>query len=434
MRIRSSLRFKVALAFSALAILLLVAQAFGVKVLVEAQVERFITALIADDMAGILRSYRLDPTLVPPFDARLSGHVSEAGQARVTLPTDAATLSKGIHEIIVDGREIHVAVATLGKERIYRVYDFSAYEERFRDMSAVLMAVAGIFALLTIWLAYGLSGLLLRQVTGFVRQVKALRLGTTTEINPGRYDEAELIDLVSAFNEYHLRMALMVEREKEFVANLSHELRTPLTSIRTSCELLEQDPTIGSKSLARLRQIDRAAHRMSELSNALLMLARESSSAETGPVRLARSIQEALDPFAEPLAAKEVRTLIDVDWRLWVIANRAALTIVLSNLIDNAARHTERGQLRFSYEDGRLRIADTGEGIPDDAMPLVFDRFYQADPEQSADKGLGIGLAIVKKICDRYGWPIGMDSVPGEGTTVSLGLPPSTRAGDFTKN
>lgn len=433
MRMRLSLRFKVALAFSALIIVLLATQTLGVTVLVETQVERFISALIADDMAGLVRSYRLDPALMPPLDARLAGHVSQAGQAHVTLPETARTLGPGVHELIIGGREIHVAVAPLANTRIYRVYDFSAYEQHFRDMSGVLMAGAGIFALLSIWLAYGLSGLLLRQIAAFVRQVKALRLGADHGTNPGKYDEEEVVELVAAFNDYHRRMAHMVEREKEFTANLSHELRTPLTAIKTSCELLEQDASIGLKSRARLRQIDLASQRMGELLNALLLLAREESSEEAGPVCLAEVIEDALAPFADALALRGGRAEIRIDRSLCVKANRAALLIVISNLVDNAVRHARRGDLRFDYESGSLHIEDTGAGIPPEELSRVFERFYQADT--SAAGGLGIGLAIVKKICDRHHWRIELDSTLGQGTRVSVSLPLASRKySGFTKN
>jgi signal transduction histidine kinase len=241
---RRSLRFKVALVFSALTIVLLIAQALGVRVLAEAQEERLIDALIHDDMVSMLRSYQANPSLLPPFDQRLGGYVSAADESSQALPARVAMIPSGTHEIIVGDREIHVAIAAIEGARHYRVYDFSAYEKHFKEMVNVLMAGTGLFALLTVWLSYGVAGLLVRQVAGLARQVKALRHESAALINPGRYDEAELIGLVEAFNDYHRRMAEMIVREKEFTGDVSHELRTPLTAIKTSCELLEQDPRI----------------------------------------------------------------------------------------------------------------------------------------------------------------------------------------------
>lgn len=424
MQTRRSLRLKVALVFSALTILLLAAQALGVKALAEAQEERLITALIADDMTTLLQTWRSYPTLVPPLDPRLGGHVSAGGRTSIVLPASVKDLRDGTHEIIVDGREIHVAVTSFGDARLYRIYDFSAYEQRFRQVIDALMIGTGMFALLAFWLAFGLSGLLVRQVAGLARQVKALRLGASSALDAARYDEVEVVELVEAFNDYHGRMAQMIGREKDFTGNVSHELRTPLTAIKTSCELLDQDEALGAKSRARLQQIDRAADKMMDLVNALLLLAREESLADVGPVRIAGAIEDALDPFAVTLTGKGIETRIDVDSRLRIEANRPALAIVLSNLIGNAVRYTDSGQLRFTYADGWLQIEDTGCGIRPDALARVFERLYQANPPEPGRHGFGIGLSIVRKICDRYHWSIRLDSEPGKGTRVSLHLPP----------
>jgi signal transduction histidine kinase len=424
MRTRSSLRLKVALVFSALTVLLLVGQALGVKALAEAQEEKLIAALIEDDMANLLQSYRMDPKLVPPIDPQLGAHVSTAGTAPVALPASVKDLRDGTHEIIVGDEEIHVAVAAFGDAKVFRVYNFSRYEQRFKKVIDALMAGTGVFALLTIWLAFGLAGLLVRQVAGFASQVKALKLGTVTALNPGKYDEAEVVELVEVFNDYHRQMARMIEREKEFTSNVSHELRTPLTAIKTSCELLEQDTAIGLKSRARLQQIDRATDNMIEMTNALLLLAREEFPADVRPVRLAGAIENALDPFAEELLANGIETVLDVDSSLCVQVNRSALAIVLSNLIDNSVRYTDRGSIRFAYRDGLLQIEDSGCGIPREALAHVFERFYQVRPAHAGRRTFGIGLAIVKKICDRYQWSIKLDSEPGKGTRVSLRLPP----------
>ncbi len=425
---RNSLRFKVALFFSALTIALLVAQALGVRALAEAQEERLIAALIRDDMASVLKSYKADPALLPPFDVRLNGYVSGADRGTIVLPETVSHLPFGTHEIVIDEREIHVAIAPMGTARLYRAYNFSAYERHFKEVINALMGGTGIFALLTIWLSFGLSGLLVRQVAGLARQVKALRLGGSAPIHPGKYGETELVGLVEAFNDYNRRMGDMIAREKEFTGNVSHELRTPLTTIKTSCELLEQDTAIRGKSRARLQQIERAADNMRELTNALLMLAREDSAREVEPVAVANMIETALTPFADRMEEKGLEKAIDVDRELRVVVNRPALAIVLSNLIDNAVRHTGHGRVRFRYANGWLYIEDTGPGIPAHALPHVFDRFYQAGSADALTPGVGIGLSIVRKLCERYGWSIEIGSEPGKGTCVSLRLPAENRA------
>lgn len=419
-----SLRFKAALGFSVLAIALLLAQALGVRALIEAQEEKLIAALIHDDMADVLQGYQSGSIRLPPFDARLGGYVSGADRLPAALPASVEQLPGGTHQLLIDGTEIHVAIALLEGRRLYRIYNFNAYEKSFKKTVEVSLVIAGVFALLTIWLSFGLSGLLVRQVADLARQVKGLRLGRSASIQPGKYDETEVLWLVDAFNDYHRRMAQMIEREKEFTGNVSHELRTPLTAIKTSCELLDQDASIVGKSRARLRQIERAADRMQTLVGALLMLAREGASGKVEPINVAGMIDAALEPFAGSLAARRIQGANEVEPTVFVVANPAALTIVLSNLIDNAVRHTEDGRICFSYREGCLHIEDNGAGISAQALPHVFDRFYQASSPGSADRsGAGIGLSLVRQICERYGWPVKIASELNRGTRVSLRLP-----------
>ena len=430
---RPSLRLKAALALFVAAIMLLLAQAAGVRALAEAQEERLIQAIVADDMRSLLQTYRDEPETLPPLDPVLGGRLSQEGGKWLALPATLRTLPEGVHEIDVEGREVHVAIARFGDERIYRSYDYSAFETRFRDgMDALLLGTA-IFLLPSVWLAYWLSGLLVRQVGGLARQVRALRSGTASSIDPRRYDEREVAELADAVNDYHGRMAAMVEREKAFTANVSHELRTPLTRIRTSCELLEQAAAgFDPKSRRRLLQIEQAAEDMQALVECLLALARDEPAAVAAPASLADIVGAVLERHAERLERQAVRALVTVPGDLRITAHAPALGIVLSNLVDNALRHTVDGELRVRWDDGSLRIEDTGTGIAAEALPHLFERFYRA-PGGRGD-GFGMGLAIVRQICDRYGWRIEVDSAVGQGTRVLLELTASAALHEnFTK-
>ena len=418
---RLSLRLKVALALFAACVVLLVMQAIGVRVLAEGQEERLINAIIEDDMRNLMQSWRDEPETLPPLDPKVGARVSAEGGAWFTLPPSLATLPEGVHEVMMDGHEVHLAVTHFGSERVVRAYDYSVYERHFKNGMNALMFATALFALPTVWLAYWLSGLLVRQVGGLARQVKDLRSGAASAIDPASYDEREVAGLAEAVNDYHRRMAAMVEREKEFTANVSHELRTPLTRIRTSCELLEPVAvSLDAKSRQRLLQIEQAAEDMHALVECLLALAREETATVAAPARLADVVATVIERHTEQLERQDVLAVVTVPGELRIQANVPALGIVLSNLVDNALRHTEDGEIRVAYRDGTLAVDDTGSGIAADALPHVFERFYRA-PGGRGD-GFGIGLAIVKKICERCGWQIEVHSAKGVGTHVLLGL------------
>ena len=417
---RTSLRAKVALAFSAATIVLLIGQALGVKAIAESQEKQLIDSLIVDDMREQMQAYRADTAHIPPLDVRLGAHVSQEGGLKVMLPTALKGIQNGIYEVSIGGREIHLAVTDFEARRIYRIFDYSAYERHFKSVINALMVGTSGISLLTIWLAFWLSGLLVKQIAGLARQVKALRSGQSSAISPGKYDEIEVVELVDTFNAYHYRMAALIEREKEFTGNVSHELRTPLTTIKTSCELLQQDHTIKGKSQQRIKQIVRAAHSMHSLIESLLALAREGQVADSTAVLLTAAIESVVDTFSEALLGKDIEPIVEVDRDVRVTANSAALAIVLTNLVANAMQHTEHGTIRFSYQSHQLIIEDSGGGIPPDALPYVFERFYRAQTRPG--NGQGIGLAIVKKICDHNGWSVDIHSELGVGTRAILGI------------
>jgi signal transduction histidine kinase len=103
-----------------------------------------------------------------------------------------------------------------------------------------------------------------------------------------------------------------------------------------------------------------------------------------------------------------------------VEVNYHALRLALSNLIRNAVQYTERGSVRIEYDARRLRISDSGRGISVENLPHVFERHFRGD---ALDEGAGIGLAIVKRICEQHGWRIEVESTLLQGSTFSLVFP-----------
>ncbi|WP_395407653.1 sensor histidine kinase [Pseudoduganella sp. UC29_106] len=152
--------------------------------------------------------------------------------------------------------------------------------------------------------------------------------------------------------------------------------------------------------------------------DALLLLARSDTPAETEPLRLTEVLGAVIESVPSKIPVEN-----SVDRSVWVEANRSALRIVLANILDNAVRHTEQGQIRLGLENRELVVQDSGCGIDPAALPHVFDRFYRAGKDGGAAHGFGLGLAIVKDICDHHGWSIRIASEPGVGTRIMLGLP-----------
>jgi signal transduction histidine kinase len=167
-----------------------------------------------------------------------------------------------------------------------------------------------------------------------------------------------------------------------------------------------------------VEQINAAAGRMTEQIQALLFLARGKAPGGIEPVALADCMDEAIEPYRAEIARKaiSVEFLIARDAVLEV--DYQALRLVLSNLIRNAVQHTERGRIRLSFAARRLTISDSGRGIIQESLPRIFERFYSG-----AADGLGLGLAIVQRICELYDWRIEVDSKPSAGSSFSVTFP-----------
>jgi len=241
---------------------------------------------------------------------------------------------------------------------------------------------------------------------------------------------SELASLAETFNRMLDRLEESFERISRFSADIAHDLRTPVHNIRGEAEV----------ALARARTVEEyrdvlessleEAVRLSDLIGDLLFLARaESPLSELHLERVNVSeILKTVRDYYEATAADGGVSLVAADDEQTVTTNldRSLMLRAVSNLVSNAIAHTPRGGsvTMAAGADGeaiRIDISDTGRGIPADALPRVFDRFFRVDPSRSqASGGTGLGLAIVQSIMTLHGGRADITSRPGQGTVVTL--------------
>ena len=244
-------------------------------------------------------------------------------------------------------------------------------------------------------------------------------------------------ELARAFN----RMTAQVQRHREtlqnFLADVSHELRTPLTSIRGFTEALRDGIVAEEERRQRtLEIIDDEARRMLRLVEDLLDL----SKIQAGQLPLRR---EPVDPAEILTHVAEVfaQRAQDAGLTLETVIGEALPTIpcdfyrlvqVLANLVDNAIQHTARGGITLraaaASQGVTLSVEDTGEGIPAEALPRLFDRFYRSARTGPA-RGSGLGLAIAREIVLAHGGEISAESTMGRGTRFRITMPSTMPAG-----
>ena len=243
----------------------------------------------------------------------------------------------------------------------------------------------------------------------------------------------EATQLARSFNTMADQLNDLEETRKSFVANVSHELRSPLTSIRGFLEAMH-DGTIPAEEYDKYIDIVLSeTKRMTVMVNDLLDLAR----IESGKTAIHLEIFDINELIRRTLITFEARirdNRMDVEVKFaqeqyHVEADSAQISQVLRNLIDNAIKYTpEGGRLRLATYAVRREVyvvvQDSGQGIPEEDIPHLFDRFYKVEKAHTPTKqsGTGLGLSIVKKIIDRHGQTISVQSSKGKGTSFTFTL------------
>jgi two-component system, OmpR family, phosphate regulon sensor histidine kinase PhoR len=223
---------------------------------------------------------------------------------------------------------------------------------------------------------------------------------------------------------------------QEFLSNISHELRTPLTSIMAFVETLEDGAIDDEENNLRfLSVIRRNAERMHHLINDILEL----SSIESGKItiepkksNLSNLIEEVFTNLSAKAGERQIKLINEVPKGTIVFADAVRLEQMLTNLIDNAVKFNREGgsvSVRYAQDlaNDVISIADTGEGISNEHLQRIFERFYRTDRARSREiGGTGLGLAIVKHLARLHGGEISVASTLGKGSVFSIELPKNT--------
>jgi heavy metal sensor kinase len=301
---------------------------------------------------------------------------------------------------------------------------------QLRLMERGLLEAYGLGLLLALLGGYLIARRALTPVRAMTRAVESVAIDRLDRRLPLAGPPDELHRLAAAFNHMLDRLAQGVDAQRQFVAAASHELRTPLSVIQGYMGILarwgKEDPQIREDAVDIIQS---ELGRTRRMVNNLLLLAREDAGHAPGVTRLdltalvrevcqeAHALREEVELTAEGLVALEVS------------GDAERLRQAILAVLDNALKYTPAGgkvtvSLRREGSLAALTIADTGIGIPPEALPHIFDRFYRADPARSRrTEGFGLGLSIARLQVERHGGQIAVRSEPGHGSTFTIHLP-----------
>jgi signal transduction histidine kinase len=295
-------------------------------------------------------------------------------------------------------------------QKHYRLLLETNMEETDETVMAISIVAIFFFLLLLgglIFLLQRLSSKIWRPFYASLDALKAFRL---TSDEPIRFEPSA----IQEFNELNDSLSRLTERnintykqQKEFTENASHELQTPLAIVQSKLDLLFQDQSLSKGQSAIVADSNSALARISRINKNLLLLAKiENQQFEDAELLdLSVLLQETADMIAEHLDNKQLSIEMNIHPGVSVHANGVLLEVMLNNLFVNAVRHTPKhGIISVNLDATGLRISNTGTtGLDPEKL---FRRFSNTS---SLSPGTGLGLTIIKEICDRYSWPISYD-------------------------
>jgi signal transduction histidine kinase len=430
MRNTGGLRRKIWVAFIVQMTAISFAAVLGVYAAATVIEDVLVKRILLHDAEYYLGLLAADPSAAPPDTYFVRGHLQRPGARADDVPAQFRGLAPGYHRAAV-GRPDIVYVVDAPGGRLYLSIDASRTHRLVLIFGMALCGMIIVIVYLTTWMTYRASRRALSPVIALANVVrdwdpKRPDLDALLPENLAVRADGDVESLAYAMHAFATRLEEFVERERAFTRDASHELRTPLTVIKASADMLVDDDEVPEFAQRTAQRIMREVREMESLIESFLILARESDSGlPEEDFSVNDAVREEIER-AQPLTeGKPVRVLIQENGTLGLYSSPRAFSVLVGNLIRNACQYTEEGTVTVTVEADRVVVRDTGVGMNEEELARAFVSFFRGD--QGRGSGHGIGLTIVKRLADRFGWEVGMSSRPDDGTTVSVVFPHSQR-------
>ena len=349
----------------------------------------------------------------------LTGWVFTRGEGIKSLPREFLSLTQGSHHsVYVDEKYYQVEVAESAGERFYLSYDISAWEEQEHQVLSMLVYGSAVIVLVATLVAFFTARASLKPLNDLSHRLADIQPDQRDVRIAAEFHASEVNSIAREFDRYLKRLDEFVERERFISAAASHELRTPLSIIMGAIDVIEASSPeqADSKPLGRIK---RACDEMLAFIEATLFLSREDSkfAEQSGSTNVKTLIAEILEESKPHILQQNITVVNSVPDDININQRNSILKMVIGNILRNAIEHTKDGTVELSMNGENLFITDTGEGIAKNNIQHVFERSFT-----TKSSGFGMGLTLAKKLCDRLGWELVIDSTPGVGTSVSIRL------------
>lgn len=336
-------------------------------------------------------------------------------------PPGLSMLPAGVHDDFwFDGRENVVLVERVDGVQYFVVRDITGIEA-IEDaliigslgLALVMLVVIGVMV------ARGV-GNSLRPLSDLADDIDALSPDHAGQrIAVARDASAELHVITNALNDYLRRQDAFVERERVFIDTASHELRTPIAVIAGASELALDQAGLPAPARQQVQRIHRTARDVERLIGLLLALAKDPArlSRATEVVPLHELLPDIIDDHRHLMAGKDLSVVIDALAPCSVTAPLHIVQAAIGNLLRNAIENSDRGQIHVALDaDATVTVQDPGHGM----TPEEISRIYAHLARGGSREGGGIGLDLLARLCEHFGWTLSIQSAPGRGTISRL--------------
>ncbi|MEP0546970.1 MAG: HAMP domain-containing sensor histidine kinase [Rhodothermales bacterium] len=281
----------------------------------------------------------------------------------------------------------------------------------------------------------------LRPIRRLVTTLDAIvATGDVRERAPAPAEQGEFADLFRLFNRMLDRIEALVGRLRGTLDDVAHDLRTPLTRVRSAADLALQRERGGGAYREALAQVLAATETASATLDAIMDVAEAESGAmrlDLEPVPVSELVHDVVGFYDLAAEEKGVRLETRLDQAVTVTVDRSRMRQALANLIDNAVKYTppgghvtveaERVEVGRESEEVRIAVRDTGPGIPDEDAERIWERHYRGEGARH-ERGLGLGLSLVRAVVESHGGRVEVQSRPGEGSAFVVCLPGGSAA------
>jgi signal transduction histidine kinase len=369
----------------------------------------------------------INPAASVPDTFNMTGYLVHDSGSEIALPAPLRTLPDGYHSLPRSQGGSLVLVETRGPRTLYLLFKQEQVDALAFWFGVVPLALVLIVVYVIAWSTYRASKRAVSPVIWLASQVqrwdpKHPEVSALRPENLPMDVEGETLVLASSLHEFGMRIEELVHRERNFTRDASHELRTPLAVIRMASDMMQADEVCSPRQQKSLNRIQSSVRDMETLIEAFLILARDGDTGLPPEMLLASEMVEDALEQARPLVANKSVTLELVaggDFQL--VAPRRVVSVMLNNLIRNACYYTNEGHVRVHLAFGEIRIEDSGIGMSPEQLERVFEPFWRADISRQG--GQGVGLSIVQRLSQRFGWPVHLASEAGQGTQATIRFP-----------